>query len=88
MATDTVATAVRDAFDGRVEPALKVLEENVREVRRALVHGRHAAEDMAAGAVLQVRRHPLAAVASAMGAGLAAGALAGFLIGRNGRTKA
>jgi len=83
MTMEAVATAARDAFNGRVGPALKVLEENVRQVRRAVVHGRHAAEDLAASAALRVRRHPLGTVAAALGAGLLAGAAAGFLCGRS-----
>lgn len=39
-------------------PALEVLEENVRDVRRAVVAGRHTVEDCAAETTLQVRRHP------------------------------
>lgn len=89
MLTQTLKTAAREALSNRdVGPALDALEENVRQVRRALVQGRQAAEDMAAGAALLVRQHPLAAITSAMCAGLAAGALAGFVIGRNGRARA
>ena len=87
MMTEAVATAAREAFNGRVGPALKALEENVRQVRRAVVHGRHAAEDMAAGAALRVRRHPLGTVAAALGAGLLAGAVTGFLCGRCSRAR-
>lgn len=75
------------AFKDRVGTALDALKENVRQMRRAVVRGRHAAEDMAAGAALTVRRHPLAAMATALCAGLAAGAVAGFFVGRNGRTR-
>jgi ElaB/YqjD/DUF883 family membrane-anchored ribosome-binding protein len=85
--TETVVTAAREAFNGRVGPALRALEENIRQVRRAVVHGRHAAEDLAASAALRVRRRPLGAVATALGAGLAVGALVGFLVGRPARPK-
>jgi hypothetical protein len=48
-----------------------------RAAHRALVEGRHAAEDLRDKAVLRVRQHPLEAVAWM----LAAGALAGCMIG-------
>lgn len=62
-------------------PTLEALEENVRKARRAIVEGRHAAEDFATDATLKIRRHPLRAVAFAAAAGATAGCLLGFVFG-------
>lgn len=85
MATMTGTAAAREAIKERLSPALDTLDENIRQARRAIVDGRHAAEDFAAGAALQVRRHPLSALALAAGAGALAGCLFGFALGRGGR---
>ena len=58
-------------------PTREALEENLREVRRVATTARHAAEDAVAETALNIRRHPLRAVA---GAALAAG-IAGMLVG-------
>ena len=65
-------------------PALAALEENIRDVRRAVVAGRHAVEDCAAETTLQVRRHPFMAVGLAVGIGSLVGCLVGFTLGRRG----
>jgi ElaB/YqjD/DUF883 family membrane-anchored ribosome-binding protein len=80
MMTANIDTA-KAAVTGRLTPALESLDENVREARRALTHGRHAAEDLAAATVLQVRRHPLTAIALAGTVGAMAGCLMGFVFG-------
>ena len=80
MATMTATTA-REAIKACASPALGTLEENARQVRRAIVQGRHTAEDVAAGTALQVRRHPLRATATAAGAGALAGCVIGFTLG-------
>jgi ElaB/YqjD/DUF883 family membrane-anchored ribosome-binding protein len=64
-------------------PALEAMEENVRDVRRAVVAGRHAAEDCAAETTVQVRRHPFMAVGLAVGVG----SLVGYALGRRGRSR-
>jgi ElaB/YqjD/DUF883 family membrane-anchored ribosome-binding protein len=68
-------------------PAVEALEENVRDVRRAVVAGRHAVEDCAAETTVQVRRHPFMAVGLAVGIGSLFGCLVGFAFGRRGRSR-
>jgi ElaB/YqjD/DUF883 family membrane-anchored ribosome-binding protein len=79
------ATAAAEAIKERFVPASETLEDNVRQARRAIVQGRYAAEDAAAATVLQVRRHPVVAIAVATGAGALAGCLIGFAIGSRAR---
>ena len=57
-------------------------ERTARTARRATVHARYAAEDLADGAALQIRRRPLAAVGLGLATGIAVGALFGLVIGR------
>jgi len=88
MATITRTSAAREAIRERLAPALESLEENVRDARRVIVHGRHAAEDFVAGTALRVRWRPMMALAFAAGVGALAGCLIGFALGRrsHGRT--
>ena len=79
--TESATKAIREYAD----PAWEAVEQNVRDVRRAVVAGRRTAEDYAAEATLQVRRHPLMALAVAVGIGTVLGCLAGFTLGRRGR---
>jgi len=79
MATE--ATTAGELLRERLVPALDTLEETVRQGRRMLIRGQHAAEDVAAGAVLRVRRRPLSAITAAVGAGALAGAVVGFALG-------
>jgi hypothetical protein len=76
--------AAKELLQDRFGPALEALENNVREARRAITTGRHALEDVVEGTALQlqVRRHPLRALAVTAGAGALAGCLIGFAIGR------
>ena len=76
MATE--ATTAGEVLRERLMPALDTLEGTMRQGRRMLIRGRHAAEDAAAGAVLQIRRRPLIAI---VGAGVLVGAVAGFALG-------
>ena len=85
MATMTGTAAAREVIRERLSPALDTLDENVRQARRAILQGRHAAEDVVAGAALEVRRHPLSALALAAGAGALAGCLVGFALGCRGQ---
>jgi ElaB/YqjD/DUF883 family membrane-anchored ribosome-binding protein len=82
MATITGTTAAAEALGERLTPAFEALEENIRNTRRAVADGRHAAEDFVAEKSLLVRRHPVSAVALAAGAGAVIGCLFGFVIGR------
>jgi ElaB/YqjD/DUF883 family membrane-anchored ribosome-binding protein len=77
--TTTIETA-REAVSKRVNPALEALEQHVREARRAMVHGRRAAEDFVDETTLRVRRHPLGSVALAVTAGALAGCVMGFAL--------
>ena len=77
MATSPVASVV-DAVKERLSPALDTLNETIRQGRKVVVRGQHAAEDAAAAAALRVRRRPLSAVMIATGAGALVGALVGF----------
>ena len=56
----------------------EAVEENLREVRRVATTARHAAEDAVAEAALNVRRHPLGAVATTAAVAGIAGLLVGF----------
>jgi ElaB/YqjD/DUF883 family membrane-anchored ribosome-binding protein len=76
------ATTAAEAIRQRLGPALEAIDENVRQGRRLVVRGRHAAEDAFDASALQVRRHPLGAVALAAGTGALAGCLIGFALGR------
>jgi ElaB/YqjD/DUF883 family membrane-anchored ribosome-binding protein len=77
----TMRTSAVQAIKDLV-PALATCEDNVREARRVIVNGRHAAEDFVAETALQVRRHPLRAIVFAAGAGALVGSLIGFALGR------
>jgi ElaB/YqjD/DUF883 family membrane-anchored ribosome-binding protein len=81
MATATGAAAAVEAIKRRLSPTVETLEDRAREARRVILQRRYAAEDAIAGATLQVRRHPLSAVALATGIGTLAGMLIGFSIG-------
>ena len=78
--TKSATTAVREY----TEPVLTAVEENMRDIRRAVVAGRHAVEDCTAEATIQVRRHPFVSLGIAAGVGTLFGCLMGFTIGRVG----
>ena len=78
--TESAAQAVRDY----AKPVRAAVEENIRDVRRAVVAGRHAAEDCAAEATVQVRRHPFMSLGVAVGVGTFFGCVIGFTVGRFG----
>lgn len=82
-----MATAIRqgEMKDARTEPyawpTFESMEQAVRTARRTASEARIKAEDLAAGASLEVRRHPFAAVGLAATAGIAAGCVFGFTAG-------
>jgi ElaB/YqjD/DUF883 family membrane-anchored ribosome-binding protein len=82
-----MATAIRqsEVKGARSEPcALPTFEsvkEAVRTARRTATEARIKAEDFAAGASLEVRRHPFAAVGLAAASGILAGCVVGFAAG-------
>jgi ElaB/YqjD/DUF883 family membrane-anchored ribosome-binding protein len=79
-----VTEAAAKAASEYTEPALAAIEESMRDVRRAVVAGRHVVEDCAAEATLQVRRHPFASLGIAAGVGTLFGCMIGFTVGRFG----
>lgn len=80
MATGTAANAL-EAVKERLTPTLDKLDETMRQGRKVIVRGQHAAEDGAAAAALRIRRRPLSAVMIAAGVGAFVGALLGFGLG-------
>ena len=68
-------------------PTREALEENLREVRRVATTARQAAEDTVAEAALNIRRHPLRAIAGAAVAAGIAGIVLGFGAGWFARTR-
>lgn len=76
-----MATVMREMMASGVPycwPSAEAMEDILRKTRRSMSEARHAAEDFAAEAGLEVRRHPLAAVGLATGAGIVAGVVVGF----------
>ena len=84
----TLAESATKTIRDHAEPVLQALEENARDVRRAVVAGRQAIEDRTAETALQVRRHPFMAVGLALGVGTLLGCLAGFTLARRSRNGA
>ena len=78
--TESAAKAVRQY----TEPVRAAVDENMRDVRRAVVAGRHAVEDCAAETTVRVRRHPFASLGIAAGVGALFGCVIGFAVGRTG----
>jgi ElaB/YqjD/DUF883 family membrane-anchored ribosome-binding protein len=79
-----VAESVSKAASEFTEPIRAAVNENIRDVKRAVVAGRHAVEDCADATVGQVRRHPFASLAIAAGVGMLAGCVIGFTLRRPG----
>ncbi len=69
--------AIRD----QIEPVFETVEKKARQARRAIVKGRHTAEDLVADTTLRVRRQPLRALAAATLVGAIAGGLCGMTFG-------
>jgi ElaB/YqjD/DUF883 family membrane-anchored ribosome-binding protein len=76
--TESAVHSVREY----AEPLRAAVEENLRDVRRAVVSGRHAVEDAAAEASIQVRRHPFVSLAVAAGVGTVVGCALGCMASR------
>ncbi len=75
--TEVVATT--DAIRQRVAPAIEEFDEKVRQAKRVITRAQHAAEDGVGATVAQIRRHPLKAVAIAVGVGACVGAAFGVV---------
>lgn len=88
MATTTQsATPMMDAVRERLMPKLHGIERNVRAVRRAAVRGRYAAEDFAAATHLAIRHRPVRTLTLVSAAGLLAGCVLGYGLGRRCATR-
>ena len=83
----TVIESATKAVTEHAEPVRAAVEENLRDVRRAVVGGRHAVEDAATEATVQVRRHPFVSLGIAVGVGTLFGCLIGFIVGRFGGSR-
>ena len=81
MATLAGAATAAEVMRERCAPALETLDETMRQGKRAIVRGQHAAEDAAAAATLIIRRRPLGTVMMAAGAGALTGGLIGLGVG-------
>lgn len=64
------------------EKAAKAMDESAEAARRAMLRGRHAAEEMIDETQYQIKRRPFESVAITLGVGLGLGALIGWLAGR------
>lgn len=78
MAIATGAGTAVKTLKGRLAPALETLDGTMRQGRRVIVRGQHAAEDAAAAATRGIRRRPLGTVTMAAGAGALMGGVIGF----------
>ena len=83
----TVTESAGDAVKEHAEPIRAKIEEDIRDMRRAVIAGCHAVEDAAAEVTVQVRRHPAASLGIAVGVGTLVGCVIGFAVGRLGRTR-
>jgi ElaB/YqjD/DUF883 family membrane-anchored ribosome-binding protein len=86
MATDTITNAV-EAVKERLSPTLDKLDETIRQSRKIIARGQHAAEDATAATALRIRRQPLSAVMIAAGAGVLVGVLVAFGVGQLTRSR-
>jgi ElaB/YqjD/DUF883 family membrane-anchored ribosome-binding protein len=79
----------RDQLEAEVkrmkEAVVDAVEDRVVAARRAVKHGRRAAEDFVDDAEYQVKQHPFSALGVTFGIGLGLGAAIGALLVRNGR---
>ena len=82
MSLLTETAAATASVKERLGTTLEQWEQNVQTGRRAIVRAQHAAEDGAAAVALQVRRRPLSALVVAVAAGALAGGLIGFAVAR------
>lgn len=78
----TTIDDARSAVKDRLEPALESIEGKMRDVRRAVRRTRYAAEDLAAGAVVHVRRRPLVSLGWAALAGAIVGGAVALILAR------
>ncbi len=81
------ASAAKEALREQVEPAFEAIEQNLRHAQQAIGAGRAAAEDLAAEAAEQVRKHPMGAIITAAGVGAAIGCLVGLTFGLGRRSR-
>jgi ElaB/YqjD/DUF883 family membrane-anchored ribosome-binding protein len=82
MAIATGAAISADAIKERFAPVVEKFDQTMRQGRKALVRGQHAAEDATALAAFGIRRRPITSVMTAVAVGALVGALVGFGLGR------
>jgi len=79
---------VHDQLEAEVkrvkEAVVDAVEDRVVAARRAVKHGRRAAEDLVDDAEYRVKQHPFSALGVTFGIGLGLGAAIGVLLARNG----
>ena len=83
-AIGVTATAARVGVEaGRMKEGIaEVVEDGVSAAKRAVKHGRRAAEDLVDDAQYQVKQHPLSTVGISFGIGLGLGVVSGVLLAR------
>ena len=81
--TSVIEPAVNAARE-YAEPVRAAVEENIRDIRRAVVAARRAVEDCADETAIQVRRHPIGSLGLAVAIGTLFGCLIGYTAGRLG----
>lgn len=79
---------VRDQLGAEVkrvkEAVVDAVEDKLVAAKRAVKHGRRAAEDLVDDAEYQVKQRPFSALGVSFGIGLGLGAAIGVLLARNG----
>jgi ElaB/YqjD/DUF883 family membrane-anchored ribosome-binding protein len=80
---------VRDQLGAEVkrvkEAVTDAVEDGLCAARRAVKHGRHAAEDLVDDAEYRIKQRPFSALGVSFGIGMGLGAAIGVLLARNGR---
>ena len=76
------AQSVINAASEYGDPIRAAVNDKVRDVRRAVVAGRHAVEDCADVTAIQVRRHPFVSLGVAAAAGILVGSAIAFVFAR------
>jgi len=86
--TDVSAAAahIGAGVDRAKEAVADAIEDGVKAAKRAVKHGRRAAEDFVDDAEYKVKQHPLGMLGVSFGIGLGLGAVIGILLARNGHS--
>src|SRR5688572_22753692 len=78
----TAAAQVGAEVDRMKEAVTDVVEDGINAAKRAIKHGRRAAEDLVDDAEYRVKQHPISSVGVSFGIGLGLGAVIGILLAR------